>query len=116
MDEKESIIYKKLTEVARKRGLTNYTEVGRLIGLDMATEVGRIRIAQILDNINRYEVAQNRPMVSALVIRQDINMPGTGFFECARGLSKYHGQNDMEFWVKEVNKVHNYWSQENKES
>lgn len=95
MDATLNIIYKRLIEVARAKGITNYSEVGALVGLDMATEVGRIRIAQMLDDINRHEASRNAPMISALVIRQDINMPGSGFFECARGLRRYRGDSDL---------------------
>jgi len=79
----------------------------------MATEVGRIRIAQILDDINCHENDNARPMLSAVVILKEYNSPGVGFFECARGLGKYHGSNDAKdrlmFWIRELEQVHNYW-------
>ena len=109
MDETQRIVYQRLIEVARAKGITNYSEVGELVDLDMSTEVGRIRIAQILDDINRYEATRNAPMISALVIRKDINMPGSGFFECARGLGRYRGNSDLLFWIDELKEVHNYW-------
>lgn len=109
MDKSQRIIYQRLIEVARAKGITNYSEVGELVGLDMSTEVGRIRIAQILDDINRYEAARKAPLISALVIRQDINIPGSGFFECARELERYRGDNDLLFWIDELKEVHNYW-------
>lgn len=109
MEEAVHTVYQRLVEVARARDVTNYSEVGQLVGLDMGTEVGRIRIAQILDDINHYEAQACRPMLSAVVIRQDINMPGTGFFECARGLGRYTGNNDLMFWVNELTQVHNDW-------
>lgn len=109
MNETVSTVYQRLTEVARGKSVTNYSDAGQLVGLDMGTEVGRIRIAQILDDINNYEVQNDRPMLSAVVIRKDINMPGSGFFECARGLDKYTGNNDLMFWINELTKVHNYW-------
>ena len=106
-------IYEKLTEVAKTRNITYYSEIAPLAGLDMATEVGRIRIAQILDDINLYENDHDRPMLSSIVILKESNSPGTGFFECARGLGKYHGSNDekerLMFWIRELAKVHNYW-------
>lgn len=110
MEESHRIVYEKLKEVARNRSVISYSEAGNLIGLDMATEIGRIRIAQILDDINNDEDQENSPMLSAVVIRNDINMPGSGFFECAKGLGKYHGGNDLVFWVHELVRVHNCWS------
>jgi hypothetical protein len=109
MDETVRIVYERLIEVARAKSITNYSDVGQLVGLDMGTEVGRIRIAQILDDINHYEHGQNGPMLSAVVIRQDINMPGSGFFECARGLGRDVGDNELLFWINQLNQVHNYW-------
>lgn len=109
------VVYDRLVEVARVRGTTTYSEVGELVGLDMSTEVGRIRIAQILDDINWYENQGNRPMLSAIVILKNENIPGSGFFECARGLGKYRGGDDLAFWSNEVKKVHRQWAESNRE-
>ena len=102
-------IYEELKKVARAKALTNYTAVGSMIGLDMGNPGDRNKIADILDEINDYEHQQKRPMISAVVIRKDINMPGQGFFECAKTLGKYWGNNDLVFWVHELTDVHNYW-------
>jgi hypothetical protein len=102
-------IYAKLKEVARAKGVTNYTDIGQMANLDMDSPADRNKIAEILDEINYYEHQQGRPMLSAVVIRQDINMPGSGFFECARQLGKYRGNDDLVFWAHELIKVHSYW-------
>ena len=106
-------IYDRLKDVARGKDITYYSEIAPLAGLDMATEVGRIRIAQILDEINHHENDYDRPMLSAVVILKEYNMPGAGFFECARQLGKYHGAGDekskLMFWISELEKVHSYW-------
>jgi hypothetical protein len=103
------IIYDRLTEVARVQNTTTYSEVGELVGLDMSSEVGRIRIAQILDDINWYESKGDRPMLSSVVILKNQKIPGVGYFECARALEKYHGNDDLSFWSHELNEVHNHW-------
>jgi hypothetical protein len=36
--------------------------------------------------------------------------PGEGFYELARDLDVFHGDNKYIFWVSELNAVHNYWS------
>ena len=106
-------IYDRLKTVAKGGDITYYSEIAPLAGLDMATEVGRIRIAQILDEINHYEDGYDRPMLSAVVILKEYNMPGAGFLECARHLGKYHRGDDeknrLMFWIRELEKVHNYW-------
>lgn len=113
MDRERDIIREELVRVARAKRLTNYSDVGRLVGLDMSTDAGRIWIAQLLDQINQDEVSKGGPMLSALVTYKDTGVPGPGFFECARGLGKYHGESklqELEFCVQEVIKVHNYWT------
>ena len=103
-------IYQRLKRIARLRAITNYSDVGVLLGLDMSTEYGRVRISQILDDINKYEDKHGRPMLSSVVILKDGNMPGSGFFVCARELGKYKGNNDLAFWASEVKKVYDEWS------
>lgn len=102
-------VYEKLKEVARAKSITNYTEVGKIAGLDMESPADRNEIAAILDDINHYENQQGHPMLSAVVVRQDINMPGAGFFECARQLGRYQGNDDLVFWAHELTRVHNHW-------
>ena len=102
-------IYQELKRVARAKDVTNYTAIGQMISLNMENPADRNKIAKILDEINHYEHQHRRSMLSAVVIRQDINMPGKGFFECARQLDKYRGNNDLVFWVHELTEVHNYW-------
>lgn len=106
-------VYEELKRVARSKNVTNYTAIGNMIGLDMGNPGDRNKIAKILDEVNYYEHQHGRPMISAVVIRQDINMPGEGFFECARQLNKYRESNDLIFWVHELASVHNYWASKN---
>jgi len=99
-------IYEKLKEVAREKSLTNYTEIGLLVGLEPHNPI----LWGMLDDINRHEYRENRPMLSAVVIVQADNKPGAGFFECARNLGVFQGGDELTFWVKELNRVWDYWS------
>jgi hypothetical protein len=74
-------VYEELKKVARSKNVTNYTAIGNMIGLDMGNPGDRNKIAKILDEINYHEHQHGRPMISAVVIRQDINMPREGFLE-----------------------------------
>jgi len=103
------LIYKKLKEIAASRGVTDYTAVGKMIGLSMELPIDRNTISLILDEINIYECENNRPMLSSVVIRQDINLPGEGYFNCARQLG-YQVNDPVVFWANELIKVHNYWA------
>ena len=100
------IIYNKLQEVARERILTNYTEIGLLVGLEPHNSV----LWGMLDDINHYEHREGRHMLSAVVISQAENIPGSGFFECARNLGLFQGGNELLFWINELNRVWDYWS------
>ena len=49
-------------------------------------------------------------MLSAVAVRQDIGIPGSGFFVLARDLGRYQGGDDYSFWLKERDEVWNFWS------
>ena len=100
----DETIYEKLKNVAQAGRLTNYTDVGVLVGL----EPYNVILWGMLDDINQYEHSENRPMLSAVVIVERENKPGSGFFVCARELGRFHGDEDS-FWSSELNKVWAYW-------
>jgi len=107
------MISDRLKEIARLQTDTTYQELGSLVGLNMSDVGDRVRIAQLLDSINKEEVTQHgRRMLSVLVIRDDTNMPGQGFFTCAKGLGLYAGsgaEDELAFFCKETRQVHDLW-------
>ena len=110
MEDKAETIRQHLIEIARQGSMKTYTEVGNWVGLNMSWEPARIQIAQLLDSINEEEIYQGHPMLSALVIYKDKGRPGPGFFQCAHGLGKLVGNDEDGFWAKEVQAVHEWWS------
>ena len=106
-------LYVQLQEVAGNESLTTYQEAGDVVELDMDNPLDRNTIAAMLDEINKYEASQGRPMLSAVVVHAgEDNMPGRGFFECARGLGKPVSRDrlaEIGFWAKEVRRVYEYW-------
>jgi hypothetical protein len=44
------------------------------------------------------------------VVVQAENKPGEGFFKLARELGLFLGSDELAFWVKELNRVWDYWS------
>lgn len=102
-------IYEELKRVARAKDVTNYSALGRMFGLDVSKKEELSAIANILDEINHYERKHNRPMLSAVVINKQKNMPGAGFFVCAQKLGKYLGYKELLFWLRELFDVWNYW-------
>ena len=111
MDAYTLAIYDELRRVAKDGGITRYSDVAPLANLDMDSPEDRNRIADILDEISRCEYADGKPLLSAVVIRKDTNIPGRGFFELAKSLRLPGVDDDVLFWVKEVQRVHDYWRQ-----
>ena len=103
----EQVIYDKLKEVARARESTNYTEIGALVGLEPYNP----DLWKILDEINQSEHQQHHPMISALVVVQGENKPGSGFWACAIRLGKFtRGEDEDRFWSDELRRVWEYWA------
>ena len=112
MDADTKTIYERIKEVAkdRDRGYVNYGEIAPLVGLDMEQPEDRRRIGAILDRINRVEHCAGRPLLSAVVILKDENMPGKGFFDLAKELRRQPpNEGDLLFWVGEFQRVRAYW-------
>jgi hypothetical protein len=106
-------LFDRLRQVARARDTEFYSEIAPTVGIDTENPHFGALVGRILDEINRIEFRQGRPLLSAIVISKENNMPGRGFFECARDLGRYSGKGDLEhlgFWVEELRRVHDYWS------
>ena len=98
------VIYEKLKSIARKRDVIYYSDLGNMGDPAVYSEIVRI-----LDEINRSEFNEGNPMLSAVVISKDRQLPGKGFFDLARKLEKYRGYKDSLFWAYELIEVHNFW-------
>ena len=99
-------IYEKLKEVARSKNITNYGAIAPIARVEPHNPI----LWGILDEINRYEHREGHPMLSAVVIVQEENKPGEGFFKLARDLGMFFGSDELAFWVSELNRVWDYWS------
>ena len=104
-------IHDELLRVAKVEGYVNYSDVAPMAGLNMELAHDRNQIARILDGISRAEHIAGRPLLSAVVIRKDENMPGNGFFALAKRLGLHTKGDNFEFWLAELRRVHDYWSQ-----
>jgi hypothetical protein len=104
-------LYDRLQEIARRGGTANYSELAPLLGIDTGNPYFGVRIGQLLDEVNYTEHAAGRPLLSAAVIAKESGMPGAGFFTCARNLRRYTGSDDLAYWVEELRRVHDYWSE-----
>ena len=113
MSSEIGVVYQELLRLAKGESITNYTDVGRLIGLNMDSPADRNRISEILDEISSTEDYRGNPLLSAVVVLREQNIPGEGFFKLAKGLKKYDGNDDLLFWLKEIRRVHDHWSGKN---
>jgi hypothetical protein len=88
-----------LQRVASVGGMVYYSELALIANLNVDSEYFGAFIGQKLDEINRLEHEQGRPLLSAVVVTKEHNIPGVGFFTCARELG-LHGGNDRDvFWI-----------------
>ncbi len=110
MDVETTAIYERLIKIAKDSDITNYSVIAPLARLDMNLPPHRNRISDILDEISRTESSCGRPLLSAVVILKDENIPGDGFFKMARELRLYDDDDDFRFWIRELRRVHDYWS------
>lgn len=108
-------IYEELKKVARAGGTTTYGEIAPLASLDMSRADHRNQIADILGEISSYEHSQGRPMLSVVVVHsehgEDAGMPGKGFFELARQIGVQRNEDNVTFFARELERVHDEWRQ-----
>lgn len=104
-------IKKLLSERARVRGMMPYSELAAKIQ-SMDLEAHDIRLFHLLGEISTEEDKNGRGMLSVIVVHKHGDMqPGPGFFELAEELGR-DTTDILECWVKELKKVHAYWSSE----
>jgi hypothetical protein len=102
-------IYKFLADVARRRDCTTYTEIARMAGFDVTQAVDHAKLDAILAEISTFEHQHDRPLLSAVVLCDDADKTHLGFFTLARQLGLNH-DDDVEFFIQELRRVHKYWS------
>jgi len=111
-----------LIERARLRRVTSYTELNTVIacrtgmtGFDFAHPDERAAMGHLLGLIVEQDFPRIGLMLSALVHYLDANDAGPGFYHLAtqlgllsRGVS---AREKEEFWIRQVNAVHDHYSQ-----
>lgn len=103
-------IYNEIVAVAKKRDCIYDSDLTNLASLDEFSPDDRGLVFVILDNINRLEYLSGRPLLTAVVIGEYTDMPGVGFFDLAKRLGEYDGNDHEIYWHKELRRVHDYWS------
>ena len=94
---------------AKKRGMLTYSELVNKIDA-ITLEPHDLRLFHMLGEISAEEDAAGRGMLTVLVVHKTGDMePGKGFYELAKTLNKKISD-PTSFWIKELHKVHSYWS------
>ena len=104
-------LYQKLIEVAKNTDTVTYEEIREIAGVGSFDSPGnRVLIGAILEQLSAHEHNEGRPLLSAVVILKDENIPGEGFFTLAKKLELMDEEGDrLGFFVRELGRVHDYW-------
>jgi len=103
-------IYDELKRLAKRQATTTYGAIAPLAALEMDNPPDREEMRQILGKISTYEHQHKRPMLSAIVVYKQENIPGPGFFELARHLGLLsEGNEELSFFCQEVTRVYAAW-------
>ena len=99
----------KLIATARARNLVAYTDLARVADLDLAGEQAIAQLGKLLDEIAIDDVKAGRPLLAAVVVRADTQMPSKGLFKFAKAHGLMTDKDDLEFWSKELARVYDAW-------
>ena len=107
-------IYEELKHLAKIKKPATYGEFGRKFGfLPEDAHFENSPLWSILGDFSILECEQGHPMISALIYRQDTNLPGMGFFKLAEELYPTLKLNTDEkrtkFYYAELNRLFDYW-------
>jgi hypothetical protein len=109
-----------LTRIAKQRTLITYD----LVMHELGCGPGRKICGAIVRRVSEIELAEGRPKLSAVVIRSDTRMVGSGFFglpgtpDSVKRFKSEEWQNpqlslaEQEYWHDELKKVYEYWCPE----
>lgn len=106
------VIYARLTQAAKEKRFVSYSDLSAAIQLPLTDSAGVNALHLILEEIADHEIANNRPLLAAIIVNENTNMPGSGLFQYAKrkGLMKQNDKDYVTFFVKEAKKVHDYWA------
>jgi hypothetical protein len=102
-------VYAKLIKVAHAKSSITYGEIAKIMGLRVRGNSMSREVGQILGEISEFEHREGRPMLSAVVIREDLDKPGNGFFKLAKDLKGITISDEITFWKAELEEVYKGW-------
>jgi hypothetical protein len=109
-------VHQYLLELAKQgHNPVTYTELARRFEMTINGDADVAFWSRLLGEISDTEHGQGNPMLSVLVINEDMNRPGNGFYDLASKLGKYNGFSEMdrmEFYARELQSVYDKWAGE----
>lgn len=100
----------RLIDTARRQNVMHYGPAADMLGITADRLDHCPELAQALDEVSTFEHEHGRPLLSVVVVRQEDSRPGAGFFKMAtRNGIQTAGQDDDDFLVAELRRVHAYW-------
>ena len=106
------IIYARLTQAAKGRKFVSYGDLSSAISLSTTDAAGLNALSVMLEEIADHELAAGRPLLAAIIVNENTNMPGGGLFSYAKrkGLMKAKDKDTLTFFLTEAKKVHDFWA------
>ena len=109
-------VFSELITAAKYHGVLIYKDIAKIMNLPETGQHMGAETGHLLGEISEHEHNQipRRPMLSALVVKVDIGIPGEGFFVLARQLGRLKEnatkEQEKEFWANELNQIYDTWS------
>jgi hypothetical protein len=102
-------VFQKLVQVAKAKSTIQFVELGKVADMVLDNDEDIAALGHILDAIAEQDVAAGRPLLPALVVHGNRNMPGVGFFRFAKK-KKLQKSDDLTFFASELKRVYDYWA------
>lgn len=86
LEEREKEVRRKLIDFAAAKRTIAYQALSNIagLGLKMKEKEELEEIAEILDRVSKFELQENRPLLSAIVVKANQNIQGDGFFKLCK--------------------------------
>lgn len=105
-------IYIRLMQAAKEGKFVNYSDLSAAISLGLTDAAAVNALNVILEEIADHELTNDRPLLAAITVNENTNMPGSGLFSYAKrkGLMKPKDKDNLTFFLTEAKRVHAYWA------
>ena len=97
-----------------QKKLNYYADVAKIMGIPETGNYMGAETGHLLGEISENEYNNERPLLSAVVVKSNTGTPGDGFFTLACQLHKLEENATTEqkkvFWKNELNQIYEKWS------